>query len=164
MQDISLANVSRRGFLAGVGAGAFVLAVGLPRLSRAEEKTFGVDAMPHGWRDDPGIFVAIAEDGTVTVTCHRSEMGQGVRTSIAMVVADELEADWSRVRADQAPGDETRFGNQDTDGSRNGACRYRKWRRQTMRSSTQLPAVRSTMARWRRRPPRCRFPIATGCG
>jgi isoquinoline 1-oxidoreductase beta subunit len=118
MQDISLANVSRRGFLAGVGAGAFVLAVGLPRLSRAEEKTFGVDAMPHGWRDDPGIFVAIAEDGTVTVTCHRSEMGQGVRTSIAMVVADELEADWSRVRADQAPGDETRFGNQDTDGSR----------------------------------------------
>ncbi|MCW5361183.1 hypothetical protein IGA71_33385, partial [Pseudomonas aeruginosa] len=42
--------------------------------------------------------------------------GQGVRTSLAMVVADELEADWSRVKVIQAPGDEARYGNQDTDG------------------------------------------------
>ena len=74
--------------------------------------------MPQGWRDDPRIFVAIAPDGTVTVTCHRQEMGQGVRTSVAMVVADELDADWSKVRVAQAPGDEARYGNQDTDGSR----------------------------------------------
>jgi isoquinoline 1-oxidoreductase beta subunit len=79
---------------------------------------FGADAMPHGWREDPRIFIAVAGDGTVTVTCHRSEMGQGVRTSIAMVVADELEADWARVRVTQAWADEERFGNQDTDGSR----------------------------------------------
>ena len=52
--------------------------------------------MPNGLRDDPRIFVAIAEDGTVTVTCHRSEMGQGVRTSWPMVVADELDADWAQ--------------------------------------------------------------------
>jgi isoquinoline 1-oxidoreductase beta subunit len=45
-------------------------------------------------------------------------MGQGVRTSFAMVVADELEADWARVRVAQAPGDEARFGSQNTDGSR----------------------------------------------
>src|SRR5258705_2622521 len=45
-------------------------------------------------------------------------MGQGVRTSLPMVVADELEADWSRVRVRQAQGDEVRYGNQDTDGSR----------------------------------------------
>ncbi|MFL5226361.1 MAG: molybdopterin cofactor-binding domain-containing protein [Microvirga sp.] len=113
-----LANVSRRSFLGGVAAGSLVLAVGLPGGAGAQEKKFGADGMPQGWRDDPRIFVAIAPDGTVTVTCHRQEMGQGVRTSVAMVVADELEADWSKVRIAQAPGDEARYGNQDTDGSR----------------------------------------------
>ena len=113
-----LANVSRRSFLGGVAAGSLVLAVGLPGGAGAQEKKFGADGMPQGWRDDPRIFVAIAPDGTVTVTCHRQEMGQGVRTSVAMVVADELEADWSKVRVAQAPGDEARYGNQDTDGSR----------------------------------------------
>ena len=117
--DRLLANVSRRSFLGG--AGALVLAVRLPGTARAQtatEKKFGADAMPNGWRDDPRIFVAIGEDGTVTVTCHRSEMGQGVRTSIALVVADELEADWAKVRVAQADADEPRYGNQDTDGSR----------------------------------------------
>src|SRR5207302_421984 len=68
--------------------------------------------------DNPLAFVSIAEDGTVTIVCHRSEMGQGVRTGMPMIVADELEADWKRVRVAQAPGDEKKFGNQDTDGSR----------------------------------------------
>ncbi len=68
--------------------------------------------------DDPKIYVSIDRDGTVGIVCNRSEMGQGVRTSLAMVVADELEADWSRVKVIQAPGDEARYGNQDTDGSR----------------------------------------------
>ncbi|KAA2213597.1 xanthine dehydrogenase family protein molybdopterin-binding subunit [Teichococcus oryzae] len=116
-----LANVSRRGFVAGAGLGALVLALGLPRRSVAQgqgEAKFGADGMPNGWRDDPRIFVAIAEDGTVTITCHRQEMGQGVRTSIAMVVAEELGADWDKVRVVQADGDEARYGNQDTDGSR----------------------------------------------
>src|SRR5215218_6751304 len=114
----SLVNVSRRSLLAGIGAGVFVLAAGLPTEVPAQEKKFGADGMPNGWRDDPTIYISLAEDGAVTVTCHRSEMGQGVRTSIAMVVADELEADWARVRAAQAWADEERFGNQDTDGSR----------------------------------------------
>ena len=120
MQGFELENVSRRGVLAGFGASAFVLAVGLPSFGRAqeEEQAFGADAMPNGWRDDPSIFIAIDPDGTVTVTCHRSEMGQGVRTSIAMAIADELEADWDRVRVVQAPGHEELYGNQDTDGSR----------------------------------------------
>lgn len=113
-----LENVSRRAVLLGLGAGALVLSLGLPAAAQDEPLKFGADAMPHGWRDDPRIFVAIDPDGTVTVTVHRSEMGQGVRTSIAMAVADELEADWDRVRVAQAPGDEPTYGNQDTDGSR----------------------------------------------
>jgi len=117
----ALANVSRRAMLGGMGA--LVLALSWRDSARAEDKTnepkkFGGDAMPHGWQDDPKVFVAIAPDGTVTVTCHRAEMGQGVRTSIAFVVADELEATWDKVKVTQAWGDETRFGNQDTDGSR----------------------------------------------
>ncbi|MBM3604040.1 MAG: xanthine dehydrogenase family protein molybdopterin-binding subunit [Alphaproteobacteria bacterium] len=114
----SLQNVSRRAVLLGIGAGALVLSLGLPGAAQEEPQQFGADAMPHGWRDNPELFVSIDADGTVTVTVHRSEMGQGVRVSMAMVVADELEADWSRVRVAQAPGDEPRFGNQDTDGSR----------------------------------------------
>ncbi|TXN19223.1 xanthine dehydrogenase family protein molybdopterin-binding subunit, partial [Methylobacterium sp. WL9] len=119
-----LDNVSRRATLGGLGA--FVLALSLSDRAMADEgqtkeqqeKKYGADGMPHGWRDDPKVFVAIAADGTVTVTNHRSEMGTGVRTSIAFTVADELEADWSKVKVIQAWGDESRFGNQDTDGSR----------------------------------------------
>jgi isoquinoline 1-oxidoreductase beta subunit len=117
---VVIANVSRRGFLRGVSAlGGLVLAVGYSRAARAEDPPkYGADGMPHGWVDDPLAFVAIADDGTVSIVCHRSEMGQGVRTGMPMIVADELEADWKRVRVVQAPGDEERYGNQDTDGSR----------------------------------------------
>ena len=114
----TLENVSRRALLGGLIAGSLVLALRLPGQAQTAEKKFGADGMPNGWRDDPRIFVAISPDGMVTVTCHRSEMGQGVRTSVAMVVAEELEADWARVRVAQADGDEVRYGNQDTDGSR----------------------------------------------
>ncbi|MDM0046046.1 xanthine dehydrogenase family protein molybdopterin-binding subunit [Variovorax dokdonensis] len=74
--------------------------------------------MPNGVVEDPTVFVAIAADGIVAITCHRAEMGQGVRTGVPMILADELEADWAKVRVTQAPGDEARYGNQDTDGSR----------------------------------------------
>ncbi len=114
-------NPSRREFLQGASAlGGLVLAVGYSGVLRAVEpqKKYGADAMEHGWVDNPLVFVAIQPDGTVSILCHRSEMGQGVRTGLPMIVADELEADWTRVRVIQAPGDELRYGNQDTDGSR----------------------------------------------
>lgn len=121
--DVTLFNVSRRAVTLGFGAGAFVLAGALPKLALAEEKKaeapkWGADGMPNGVRDDPTLFVSIAEDGTVSIVCIRSEMGQGVRTSVPLVVADELEADWAKVKVVQADGDEPRVGNQDTDGSR----------------------------------------------
>ncbi|VTZ51677.1 Isoquinoline 1-oxidoreductase, beta subunit [Methylocella tundrae] len=114
-----IVNVSRRGLLGGMGA--LVLAVSLPRAANAEEakpKAFGADGMPHGWQDNPKVFVSIADDGAVTITCPRSDLGQGVRTGWAIMIADELEADWAKVHVKQAEGDEARYGNQDTDGSR----------------------------------------------
>ena len=118
--SVVIANVSRRRFLQGVSTlGAFVLAAGFPSAVRAADPPkYGADGMPNGWVDDPLVFVAIGDDGIVSIVCHRSEMGQGVRTGMPMIVADELEADWKRVRVVQAIGDEKRFGNQDTDGSR----------------------------------------------
>jgi len=82
------------------------------------EKKYGGAAMPGGIVDDPLVFVSIARDGTVTIVAHRAEMGTGVRTSLPMVVADEMEADWSRVRIVQADANEARYGSQNVDGSR----------------------------------------------
>ncbi|MCQ8118670.1 xanthine dehydrogenase family protein molybdopterin-binding subunit [Methylomonas rosea] len=147
-------NVSRRTFIKQFALSGFVLAVGLPTLLRADETAepaaagkFGADAMPHGWVDSPLVFVAIAADGAVSIICHRSEMGQGVRTSLPMVVADELEADWSRVRVVQAPGDEKRFGNQDTDGSRSMRHFFMPMRRAGAAARQMLEAAAA--ARWR---------------
>ena len=116
---IKVENVSRRSILKGLGiAGGLVLAA--PVMSRQAFAAYqtGAGKMPHGTVIDPRVFVAIASDGTVTIVAHRSEMGTGVRTSLPMIVAEEMEADWSRVRVQQAHGDEVKFGNQDTDGSR----------------------------------------------
>lgn len=121
MNKLMIENVSRRGVLAGMAiTGGLALAAQFVPLRglMAQDKKYGADGMPHGTVNDPRVFVSIANDGTVTIVCHRSEMGQGVRTGVPMILADELEADWARVRIAQAPGDEPRFGNQDTDGSR----------------------------------------------
>lgn len=109
-------NVSRRGFLAGAAGFAVALQV-FPARAYVQYEHGGL-TMPHGVVTDPHVFVAIARDGTVTIVAHRSEMGTGSRTSIPMVVADEMEADWDKVRIVQAVGDEKKYGNQDTDGSR----------------------------------------------
>jgi len=113
-------NVSRRGFLKGVLAtgGLVIAAEFVPARAALAAYATGADKMPHGVRSDPHLFVSIAPDGTVTIIAIRSEMGTGSRTSLPMIVADELGADWSRVRVVQAPGDEEKYGNQDTDGSR----------------------------------------------
>jgi isoquinoline 1-oxidoreductase beta subunit len=112
-------NVSRRSFLKGTAG--FVVAMQV--LSIGDAKAYdmyphGGQTMPNGVVNNPQIFVSIDPDGTVTIVAHRSEMGTGSRTSIPMVIADEMEADWSRVRIVQAEGDEKKYGNQDTDGSR----------------------------------------------
>ena len=103
---IKIENVSRRSILKGLGiVGGLVLAA--PVMSRQAFAAYqtGAGKMPHGTVVDPRVFVAIASDGTVTIVAHRSEMGTGVRTSLPLIVAEEMEADWSRVKVQQAHGD-----------------------------------------------------------
>jgi isoquinoline 1-oxidoreductase subunit beta len=121
-ERVLLENVSRRRFLKGTATGAgFVVAMQFVPFDSArafEPYHTGGSDMPNGLVTDPHVFVSIAPDGTVTIVAHRSEMGTGSRTSLPMVLADEMEADWKRVKIVQAPGDEPKYGNQDTDGSR----------------------------------------------
>lgn len=124
-----LTNVSRRAVLLGLAAGSFVLASRPTAYALPEEQTYGAEAMPGGVRDDPRIFLSIADDGTVTLLCNRAEMGQGVRTSWAVVVADELESDLARIEVRQAPGNQDRYGNQNTDGSRSMRHHFEPLRR-----------------------------------
>ena len=116
-----IAKMTRRRFIqmAGGGAGLLIGMQLLPESVHAfEPYPTGAEGMPNKTVIDPQVFVAIDPDGTVTLTAHRSEMGTGARTSVPMVLADEMEADWSRVVIKQAEGDEPKYGNQDTDGSR----------------------------------------------
>jgi isoquinoline 1-oxidoreductase beta subunit len=78
-------------------------------------------------RFTPNAWLRIDADNTVTVTIARSEAGQGVLTALAMLVADELDADWSQVRAVQAPAD-SQYGNQRTTGSGSVAGSFQKLR------------------------------------
>jgi isoquinoline 1-oxidoreductase beta subunit len=113
-------GLSRRQFLRHVQAigGLLLVADGLRIAKSADAPKYGAEGMEHGTVDNPLVFLSVADDGWVTIVVHRSEMGQGVRTGMPLIVADELEADWSKVRVQQAPADEQRYGNQDTDGSR----------------------------------------------
>src|SRR5882757_10400051 len=110
-------NVSRRRFLKGVfGTGALILAVRYlpPMLMRGHVAGDQTDADRATFH--PNLFVGIQQDGTVYIVAHRSEMGTTIRTSLPLVLADELDADWKRVKIDQAIGDK-RYGDQNTDGS-----------------------------------------------
>jgi isoquinoline 1-oxidoreductase subunit beta len=144
LSNTIIENVSRRNLLKGaLATGGLVLSAQMltPRALRAAEEKYGAEVMPHGVVNNPLAFVSIAPDGTVTIICHRSEMGQGVRTGMPMIVADELEADWSRVKVAQAPGDEVKFGNQDTDGSRSTRHFFQPMRECGAAARTMLEAA-----------------------
>ncbi|UCE94138.1 MAG: xanthine dehydrogenase family protein molybdopterin-binding subunit [Flavobacteriaceae bacterium] len=91
-------------------------------------------------RFSPNLFVELKKDGSLLLTASRSEMGQGVRTSLTSVIADEMDADWSRVSVIQAPGDDA-YGNQNTDGSRSIRTIYEPMRRMGAMARTMLISV-----------------------
>jgi isoquinoline 1-oxidoreductase subunit beta len=108
----SSSSLTRRRFLGGVlASGVFILSVRF-----VPEPLWAAQGEAAAPPSDPTIWMSIASDGTVTIVAHRSEMGCGSRTALPLVVADELDADWSKVKIEQAIGD-PKYGEQDTDGS-----------------------------------------------
>ena len=112
--DMSHATVNRREFLkTGAAAGAS-LVIGL-YLPTFDPSASHAPAAREPFK--PNAWIEIRPDGAVTIWTGRSEMGQGVRTAMPMIVAEELEADWTRVRVAQADADPA-YGDQFTVGSR----------------------------------------------
>jgi isoquinoline 1-oxidoreductase subunit beta len=147
---IRIENVSRREFLRGVaGAGAFVLGVSvLPERLFAENRIAGgfdpSEPMSKAALQ-PSVYLAIDTDGTAYIVAHRSEMGNGVRTSLPRIVADELDADWARVKVVQATADE-KYGDQDTDGSHSVVSFFIPLRQAG--ASARLMLVRAAAQQW----------------
>jgi isoquinoline 1-oxidoreductase subunit beta len=102
-----MSPLSRREFLtAGVAAGTgLVIGFYLPHRESSPRDTFA-----------PNAYLKITPDGKITIVVARSEMGQGVRTSLPMILAEELEADWKQITIEQA-GASTLYGDQTTGGS-----------------------------------------------
>jgi isoquinoline 1-oxidoreductase beta subunit len=126
-------QTTRRGFLKG-GAG-LALAIVAPTVALAEVGGPGHagSAMVDG-EFSPNAFLRIGTDGMVTVVSKHLEMGQGVYTGLATLVAEELDADWSRVTVEGAPADAKRYSNlfwkaQGTGGSTAIANSYEQMRR-----------------------------------
>jgi isoquinoline 1-oxidoreductase beta subunit len=140
-------NVSRRGFLQGaLASGVFVLSARfIPQPLWAAE---GDASAPF----EPSLWVAIASDGTVTIVAHRSEMGCGSRTALPLVVADELDADWSKVKIDQAIGD-PKYGEQDTDGSHSVRSNFELMRQVGATGRAML--ISAAAAQWNVSPKDC---------
>jgi isoquinoline 1-oxidoreductase beta subunit len=138
-------NVSRRQFLGSMfSAGAFVVASQVfPESAFAQDPAMRTRAQSAPL--SPSVYLGIEPDGTVFIVTHRSEMGTGIRTSLPLVAADELEADWNRVRIEQGLGD-TKYGDQNTDGSRSVRDFYEAFRRAGASARTML--VRAAASQW----------------
>ena len=107
MSPLKVSGLTRREFVAaGVAAGAgLVVGFYLPHAGRRGKEVFS-----------PNAYLRITTDDNVTIVCARSEMGQGVRTALPMILAEELEADWKQIEIEQA-GASTLYGDQSTGGS-----------------------------------------------
>lgn len=156
--------IARRTFLQGLNLSVAGLALGFfsasaqtptsepsgrlgkkpPTSSQAEEDTHRGLA--------PNVFVHVASDGLVTIVCHRSEMGQGIRSSLPVLIADELGADMARVKILQADGDKA-YGDQNTDGSNSIRGIYEDMRRAGATARTML--VAAAAQRWKVKPETC---------
>jgi isoquinoline 1-oxidoreductase beta subunit len=109
-------NLSRREFIALTGRTGGVLmlgsALGVAPLAAAKS----IAAKTDGLGSTLGAFVTIKNDGQVEIICHRTEMGQGILTSVPQIIAEELEADWGQVIAVLGNAD-PKYGDQNTGGS-----------------------------------------------
>lgn len=142
-------TVSRRIFLktAAAAGGGLMLSLYLP--SVGEELLASTDT---GFM--PNVWIKIGTDGSVTITVARTEMGQGVWTSMSMIVAEELDADWSKVSVVQADAHPNKYGSQSTGGSRSVRGSWQKLREA---GATGREMLRTAAARtWNVDPSTCK--------
>ena len=93
-------SLSRRAFLsAGLAAGGgLLLTLSLPRTADGHEPT----GLGEGAAAELNPFISIAPDGLITIVAKNPEIGQGMKTTLPMLIAEELDAEWSQVRTEQA--------------------------------------------------------------
>jgi isoquinoline 1-oxidoreductase beta subunit len=131
-------EVSRRAFLklVGVAGGGLVLAFSLNSCTRSG----GASAQA---ADElaPNAFLRVSPDGSILIYSKGPEIGQGVKTSFAMIVAEELDADWSRVRVEQARIDPAVYGRQSAGGSRSIPASWDQLRRAGAAARSMLVAA-----------------------
>src|ERR1041384_5537233 len=148
-------NVNRRDFInTGVAAGGgLMLGFYLPRIgqpSGAAQQSTSTFA--------PNAFLRIGTDDSVTVIANHSEMGQGIYTGLAMLIAEELDADWSKVRVEAAPVDpaynHAAFGIQMTGGSTSSWSEWERLRKAGAAARAMLIAAAAET--WKVDPASCR--------
>jgi isoquinoline 1-oxidoreductase beta subunit len=134
-------SLDRRGFLklSALAGGGLVLGFYLGSARRA----LGADIVKAGDKLPAGVFapnafIRIAPDGAVTIFAARPEIGQGIKTSLPMIVAEELEVDWRSVTVLQAPFDPASFGPQTAGGSTSTPGSYLAMRRAGATARTML--------------------------
>ena len=139
MKDVQ--NVSRRSFIKGIGlaSGGLIIASGASLFNSCSAETKELIAF------NPNLFVQLNSDGSLILVASRSEMGQGVRTSLTSVIADEMEADWDRVRISQAVGD-VKYGDQNTDGSKSVRLLYEEMRK--IGAATKAVLIAAAAKKW----------------
>ncbi len=139
------AELPRRGFLKLVGLGGFAL--GVAPLAALAQADAAAGLKP---TQQPGAFVTIARDGAVTVTVNRLEFGQGVQTALPLILAEELDADWAKVRSQLGTNDaayaDPLWGMHLTGGSTAIKNSYAQYRELGARARAML--VSAAAARW----------------
>jgi isoquinoline 1-oxidoreductase beta subunit len=154
--DSTTIVIPRRAFLVGLGLAAGSLALGVaPAHALAAVPASAAAAVAKKRAPDglaPNVFVHVAPDGTVSIVCHRSEMGQGVRSSLPVLIADELGADMQHVKIVQGDGD-VAYGDQNTDGSSSVRKIYDDMRKVGATARTML--VLAAARRWNVAPAAC---------
>ncbi len=145
-------DMNRRSFLKS-SAIAGALVIGTYFAGGAPRAMAGVLAKPSDTAKRANLFIALRPDGMVEITCHRSEMGQQIRTAIAQIVADEMEASWDKVVVIQGKGD-PKYGDQNTDGSR--SIRFNMQRLREMGASVRYMMQHAAAKRWGVNPDSCR--------
>ena len=148
--DLSL---NRRSFLqvTTAAAGGLLVSLYLPRITSAQQP-------PAPKVYPPDAFIHIATDGKINITVNRLEFGQGVQTSLPMVLADELDADWSQVTAELAPAADVYkdplFGMQMVGGSGSIAHSFQQYRE--LGAKTRAMLVAAAADRWQVAANQCR--------